>query len=222
MDGHRLATSPPPQLRVAWRSLLVFWALVAASIISGVTIAPGSDWWRPSLSHFGALGTRSAWVYDGLQVAAALALLIVALALPRACEPLVRVGRLTPGQRRGLGVAIAVLAVGLAAQALLPYNLGGPLGWPVYVTHNVAGWTEAVLPAVSMALLPWAMPVFPWRFYAWTWGCLVPLLAVWLLFVVAHVLAHGLSELIAYGVLAAWSFSFVAYLRRVVSDSLTT
>lgn len=203
-------------LRVAWMSLLAFWALIAASIVSGTIIAPGPGWWRPSLSHFGAVGTRSELAYDGLQVAAACALLVLAFVLADACEPLERAGRLHHRQRLGVGVVVGVLAVALAVLAVLSYNLGGEFGWPVYVVHNVAGWAEAVVPAVSMALLPWTMPVFPRRFYVFTWACLLPLLVVWLLFVVAHVLAHGLSELIAYGVLAAWSFAFLAELQRVM------
>jgi len=221
MDLDSLTRRSGRAFRVASASLGAFWALIAASILAGVTIASEPYWWRPSLSHFGAQGAQSELVYDGLQVAASVALLALAIALPRACEPLEGAGRLRRWQRLGLGGVIVLLAASLATLALLPYNLGGQFGWPVYVIHNVAGWVEAIVPAASMMLLPWTLPVFSRRFYAFTWACLLPLVAVWFLFVIARILAHGLSELIAYGVLGVWSFAFLAELAHVVRRDTT-
>jgi hypothetical protein len=206
-------------MAIAWACLATFWTVIAASIVAATIIAPGAFWWRPSLSHFGAVGARSQVVYDCMQLVAAGALFGLAVALPVACAPLEAAEKITHAQRLGIGAVIGTVALPLGVLAALPYNVGGRLGWQIYVAHNVAGWAEALLPAAAMLLLPWALPVFPRRFYRLTWGFLAFLAAVWFLFVVTRVLAHGLSELIAYGTLGIWSFALVAELQRAVAST---
>jgi hypothetical membrane protein len=198
----------------AWASLVAFWSLIVGSIVIANVIYPGANWYKPSLSHFGEAGAVTAFAYNGLQMIAALAMLVFAFVLTRACTPLEAAGQLRRWQRLGLGGVIGLLAVSLATIALLPYNLGGTYGWPVFVAHNIAGWTAAVAPATAIVLLPWVMPILRRGFYVFSWACLVPLLVIWYLFVFHHAIPQGITELIAYGVLAVWSFSFLAELQR--------
>jgi hypothetical protein len=205
-------------LTASWALLATFWLFVAASIVVANLIYPGADWYKPSLSHFGEAGAITAPAYNSLQVVAALALFGVAVFLPVACRPLERAGLLGRWRRLGIGGFLALLSASLATLAVLPFNLGGPFGWPVFVIHNVAGWTEAVAPATAIAVLPWAMPVFRRGFYAFSWACLLPLAIIWYAFVWAHVLAHGLTELIAYGIVGVWGFAVLAELTRALRD----
>lgn len=201
-------------LVASWLLMGAFWALIAASIIAANLISPGADWYEPSLSHFGEAGAKTAPVYNGLHVAAALVLVCLAIALPRACRPLETAGVLDRWRRLAIGLFVAILAVSLIVIALLPYNLGGRYGWPVFVAHNVAGWTEAVAPVSAMLLLPWGLPGLRRGFYVFSWTCLIPLLVAWYAFVVTHTLAHGLTELTAYGVVGIWGFALLAELTR--------
>jgi hypothetical membrane protein len=202
-------------LRTAWVTLVLFWALVVGSIVVANLIYPGWDWYKPSLSHFGEAGAKTALAYNGMQVLAALDMAGFAIAFARACRPLERRG-LRAWARWLLGAVFGLLGVSLATLALLPYNVGGRFGWPIFVVHNVAGWTEAVAPGAAIVLLPWLMPGLRRGFYAFSWACLVPLAVVWYAFVVAHSLAHGVTEMAAYGVLGVWSFALLAEVTRAL------
>lgn len=217
MDPDALTRRSTRAFTLAWASLSAFWGLIVLSVVAGAVLTREAQWWRLALSHFGALGERSMLAYDGLNLAASAAMFVLAFALPIACEPLERSGRLRRGARIGLGVVAGLLGACLVLVALLPTNLPGPSGPTVHLVHDYAGWNAAIIPGVSMLLVMWAVRGLSPRFYAFTVVCLVPLVVASFLWLGAGVLAHGLAEIVVYGVIGVWMFALLAQLDRAVN-----
>ncbi|MBI5231064.1 MAG: hypothetical protein HY876_02740 [Coriobacteriales bacterium] len=203
--------------RAMFATAVAFWVVFVGGIVAGVAITQESAWWRPSISHFGSAHAKSALVFNAVQVLDGLILVLLAWFAYVALEALVGAEMLGTVGRVGIPAILVVQGLLLISLAVLPYDLGGRA---VYVYHNVAGWLEALVPAGCVVLAPWLLPWLPRWFKVLSVLVAAVLFCAWFLFVIARVLAHGLSEVVAFTALAVWMLALFWILSAEVLESI--